>query len=80
MIKYQNDCLGCITECFNTCKFLKLQPHVYCDCCNDEIFDDVYYWENDGLHYCRDCIVEKFLDDCEQNGCKEDVNRLCEEE
>lgn len=54
-IKTTDDCCGC-AECIH-CGRDKLRFGAFCDICEEEIGDTVYFL--DGLTVCRDCLLEE---------------------
>lgn len=60
MLRYENECVDCGRPCLGrTCQYRNV-PHIYCDGCGGEESEMFAY---DGEDYCRDCIIDKLLED-----------------
>lgn len=64
MIKYENECVGCLPEmgCLGTACPNRDVPHYYCDSCKGEYAPEDLY-EYDGKMWCKECLVEYLLED-----------------
>lgn len=67
MIVYENECCGCAVPgypCIGDACSLTHVPHIYCDICGEEIFDDDADVTED-YHVCKDCDDEEEDEDDE---------------
>ena len=60
MVKVENGCVGCPPEmgCMGSSCPNRNVKVIYCDCCGEEICDEVYEVEGEDL--CEDCLKDKF--------------------
>lgn len=62
MIKYENECCDCAVPSYPCIGELcpnRNVPHIYCDKCGQEIYED--YYDIDDEDVCEDCLNEHYL-------------------
>lgn len=57
MIRYQNDCCGCLLPCVD-CGRRKV-PHLFCDECGEEC--ELVYRISDDEHICESCFSDRYI-------------------
>lgn len=69
MIVYENECCDCAVPgypCLGNACSLTHVPHIYCDECGEEIYDDEHGYElSDNYHLCSKCDDEEEDEDDE---------------
>lgn len=46
--------------CPSGCPNAPEPPHIHCELCNQEIYDDDYYYDIDDLKICGDCVNREY--------------------
>lgn len=76
MIKIENDCCGCAVPgypCLGDACPRRNTKVYYCDECGEEIDGDVYE-DEDGKHFCEDCLLDCFRKVLVCDECGEEID------
>lgn len=79
MIEYRNECCDCAVPgypCLGDACHNRHVPHVFCDVCGQEIYDDDVNLSGD-YHICSDCKEEEELCDTCANHYMDDCGWCC---
>lgn len=74
MIRIENHCCGCDIPCVDCGR--KAVEVYYCDKCDEEL--DEVYEDEDGKHYCEECLFEKFKKVFVCKNCGEEMEEVFE--